>query len=83
MFSINKWKVEGKVVGILEQKKGYWITIKGIAKNHSVFNSDTFNIRCWILKKNLKGQSIKSKMSFLGHFVIKKDDCYFIAEDAI
>ena len=79
MFSMNDWVLEGRVISILEKKNGYWVVVKGVAKNPSLFSSDIYKIDCWISKKV---SDIKPKKDFkaLGRFVFKKDEMYFVVE---
>ena len=80
MFSLNKWVVKGKVMDVIKKPKGYWITVKGVAENPTIFSSDCFRIKCWISKRVLGYRTIKNEISLTGSFQFKKKDCYLVAE---
>ena len=81
MFSLNKWVVKGNVMDVIKNQKGYWITVKGVAKNPSAFNSDCFRIKCWISKKVLGDKKIMKQISLTGSFQFKNKDCYLVADN--
>ena len=80
MFSLNEWVVKGKVMEVVKKQRGLRITVKGIADNPTLFNSDCFRIRCWISKRVLGDKTLKNNVSMRGRFQFKNKDCYFIAD---
>ena len=82
MFSMTEWTLEGNIVCVSERKNGYWIIVKGIARNQSVFDSDSYEIDCWLSKKiseHKPGNWIKAT----GRFVFKKDKTFFVADNLL
>lgn len=79
MFSNNEWMLNGKVVSVEEKTKGYWLSVKGIAENSTLFSSDIFRISCWISKR-LIHRKPKGQISLSGRLVFKNKDCYFVAD---
>ena len=80
MFSLNKWVVKGKVMEVIKKQKGCWITVKGVAENPTLFNSDCFRIKCWISNRVLGYNTIKNEISLSGRFQFKGKDCYFVTD---
>lgn len=78
MFSMNEWVVKGKAAKIEENLKGYWVTVKGVAENSTIFKSDKFLIDCWISKKTLGKSTIKNNVYFTGQLKFVKGDCFLI-----
>ena len=83
MFSMNEWVLTGKVVSKTEKKNGYWVTVKGVAENPSLFSSDIYKIECWISKKVLGCKKIIKDIKVTGHFIFRKEDCHFVADKII
>jgi hypothetical protein len=81
MFSINEWVVQGNLVESKQNKKGYWLKVKGVAKNDSSFKSDNYNIDCWVSNRVLGNKQIKDRVKLFGRFKFEKDECYFIADN--
>lgn len=80
MFSLNEWVVQGKLIESKQNKRGYWITIKGVAENGSTFNSDNYKIDCWISNRVLGDRMIPGRVKLFGRFKFEKNECYFIAD---
>lgn len=83
MFSLNKWVVKGKVMEVIKKQKGCWVTIKGVAENPTIFNSDCLWIKCWISKKVLGDRALKGQISLVGNFQFKNKDCYLVVDKII
>lgn len=83
MFSLNEWVVKGKVVNISEKPRGFIASVKGIAENENLFNSDIFEIDCWISKRVLGQRKIIKEISMKGKFRFKKNECYFVADEIL
>ena len=79
MFSNNEWALKGKVVSAEEKTRGYWLSVKGIAENSTLFSFDIFRIRCWISKR-LSHKKPRGEISVTGRLVFKNKDCYFVAD---
>ena len=80
MFSLNEWVLEGKVVGVTEKTRGYWVTVKGVAENPSLFSSDIYRIDCWITKRVLGSKQIKDHIRLKGRFRFKSNESFFITD---
>lgn len=79
MFSINKWTLKGNILNVIERHKGFLVTVNGVAKNPSLFSSDTLRIDCWVPKRLVIKLPLK-ELNAIGRFVFKKQDCYFVAD---
>ena len=83
MFSLNEWVVKGKVMEVTEKPKGFWVAVKGVAENPSLFNSDAFRINCWITKKVLGQRKIRNEITLKGKFRFKNNNCCFITDTVL
>lgn len=81
--SRNYWTIDGKVIGVKQTKRGFWLTVKTKAKSE-LYAMDKLELNCWlsnhIAETAYKKESYLHKLHATGKFVFVKDECYFLVE---
>ena len=82
--TLHNWTIDGKVIDVKENQKGFWLTVKTSAKISELYSMDRLEFDCFLPREvantSYKKDSYLKKLHASGKFVFKKNSSYFLVE---